>query len=470
MLKPLVAVVGKPNVGKSTFFNRICGKRVSIVQNTPGVTRDRLYADAEWCGREFTLVDTGGLELKNEDEMWRHIRAQAEAAVDSADVIVFLTDAKTGVSLDDDLVAAYLRKTDKPVLLAVNKVDNNERHLVYDFYSLGLGEPFGISAEQGKGLTELLDAIIENFPKEKNASAEYASDNEFADKTASDGETAGDASDGESTPDAVIRIAVVGKPNAGKSSLVNKILGYDRSIVSGIAGTTRDAVDTDFTANGRRYTIVDTAGMRKKRAVEEELESLSVMRSLASIRRADVVLVIVDAKEGLTEQDVKIAGYAHEQGKPSVIVMNKWDVVEKDAYTADKIKAALAEDLKFMDYMQTCFISALTGRRANAVLPLVDKVYENSKRRIKTGLLNDVLGDAVRVNEPPAHKGRRLKIYFMSEVAVAPPSFAVFVNDPELMHFSYERYLENSIRKSFDFSGTPIKIFIRAKKGNTQLF
>jgi GTP-binding protein len=469
-LKPLVAVVGKPNVGKSTFFNRICGKRVSIVQNTPGVTRDRLYADAEWCGREFTLVDTGGLELKNEDEMWRHIRAQAEAAVDSADVIVFLTDAKTGVSLDDDLVAAYLRKTDKPVLLAVNKVDNNERHLVYDFYSLGLGEPFGISAEQGKGLTELLDAIIENFPKEKNASAEYASDNEFADKTASDGETAGDASDGESTPDAVIRIAVVGKPNAGKSSLVNKILGYDRSIVSGIAGTTRDAVDTDFTANGRRYTIVDTAGMRKKRAVEEELESLSVMRSLASIRRADVVLVIVDAKEGLTEQDVKIAGYAHEQGKPSVIVMNKWDVVEKDAYTADKIKAALAEDLKFMDYMQTCFISALTGRRANAVLPLVDKVYENSKRRIKTGLLNDVLGDAVRVNEPPAHKGRRLKIYFMSEVAVAPPSFAVFVNDPELMHFSYERYLENSIRKSFDFSGTPIKIFIRAKKGNTQLF
>ncbi|MDR2634867.1 MAG: ribosome biogenesis GTPase Der [Clostridiales bacterium] len=437
-MKPLVAVVGKPNVGKSTFFNRICGKRLSIVQNTPGVTRDRLYADAEWCGREFTVVDTGGLELKSEDEMWRHIRAQAEAAVNSADVIVFLTDAKTGVSADDDLVAAYLRKTDKPVILAVNKVDNNERHLVYDFYSLGLGEPYGISAEQGKGLTELLDAIIENLPKEKEPGAAAAND--------------------------TVRIAVVGQPNAGKSSLVNRILGYDRAIVSNIAGTTRDAVDTDFTVNGKRYTVVDTAGVRRKRAVEEELESLSVMRSLASIRRADAVLVVVDAVEGLTEQDVKIAGYTHEQGKPSVIVMNKWDAVEKDAYTADKLKASLGEDLKFMDYMQTCFVSALTGKRVNTLLPLVDKVYENSKRRITTGLLNDVLGDAVRVNEPPAHKGRRLKIYFVSEVAVAPPSFAVFVNDPDLIHFSYIRYLENSIRKSFDFAGTPIKLFIRAKK------
>lgn len=435
-MKPVVAIVGKPNVGKSTFFNRIAGKQIAIVQNTPGVTRDRIYADADWCGHEFCLIDTGGLEMKSEDEMWIHIRAQAELAIEAADVIVLICDGKTGVQSDDELVASFLRKSKKPVLLAVNKIDNNEQYLAYDFYSLGLGEPFAVSAEQGKGLTDLLDAIVEKLPE----------------------------SDSDATDDDVIRVSVVGKPNAGKSSLVNKLLGENRLIVSDIAGTTRDSVDTELVFDNQRYILVDTAGIRKKKNISEELEGYSVMRSLASIRRADVVLVVIDAEAGLTEQDVKIAGYAHEQGKASVIVVNKWDVIEKDTHTVNRFRDKIMEDLKFMDYCCLCFISALTGKRVNTVLPLVKTVFDNARRRVTTGVLNDVLGEAIRVNEPPPQNGRRLKIYYISEVAVTPPSFAFFVNDPTLVHFSYERYLENSLRKSFDFAGTPIKLFFRARK------
>lgn len=435
-MKPVVAIVGKPNVGKSTFFNRLVGERLAIVQNTPGVTRDRLYADAEWCGKEYSVVDTGGMELKSEDEMWKHIRIQAELAVEAADVIVFLCDAKTGVQNDDELVASYLRKSGKPVLLAVNKIDNNEQHLAYDFYSLGLGEPFAISAEQGKGLTELLDAINDNLP-----------DSEIP-----------------QSDDEVIRIAVVGKPNAGKSSLVNMLLGENRLIVSGIAGTTRDAIDSELVSNGQKYVLVDTAGIRKKKNISEDLESYCVMRALGSIRKADVVLVVADVEQGLTEQDVRIAGYAHEQGKPSLIVLNKWDVVEKDSHTMDKIKDKLKEDLKFMDYFQPCFVSALTGKRVNTLLPAAKVVYENSRRRVTTGVLNDVLGEAISVNDPPPKNGKRLKIFYASEVSVAPPTFALFVNDQELVHFSYKRYLENCLRRSFDFSGTPIRLLFRARK------
>jgi GTP-binding protein len=435
-MKPVVAIVGKPNVGKSTFFNRITGKRLSIVENTPGVTRDRLYADAEWCGREFTLVDTGGLELKSEDEMWQNIRLQAEAAVATADLILFIVDAKTGPLLDDERVATYLKRSGKPALLVVNKIDNNEQHLAYDFYSLGMGDPFAISAEQGKGLTELLDAIIEHLPCD------------------------------ESTPEeeSAIKIAVVGKPNAGKSSLVNKLLGYPRVIVSDIAGTTRDAIDTELEYDGQKFILIDTAGIRKKKNITDTLESYSVMRALGAIRRADVVLIVVDAFDGISEQDVRIAGYAHEQGKPSLIIMNKWDLVEKDSSTVNKFNRKLAEDLKFMEYFVPLYISAKTGQRVGNVLENVKKVFANANRRITTGLLNDVLGEAVSVNPPPARNGRQLKILFMSQVAAPPPAFAIFVNDPTLVHFSYERYLENSIRKSFDFSGTPIKLFFRERK------
>ncbi|HRR90353.1 MAG TPA: ribosome biogenesis GTPase Der, partial [Eubacteriales bacterium] len=321
-MKPVVAIVGKPNVGKSTFFNRITGKRLSIVENTPGVTRDRLYADAEWCGREFTLVDTGGLELKSEDEMWQNIRLQAEAAVATADLILFIVDAKTGPLLDDERVATYLKRSGKPALLVVNKIDNNEQHLAYDFYSLGMGDPFAISAEQGKGLTELLDAIIEHLPCDESIPEE----------------------------ESAIKIAVVGKPNAGKSSLVNKLLGYPRVIVSDIAGTTRDAIDTELEYDGQKFILIDTAGIRKKKNITDTLESYSVMRALGAIRRADVVLIVVDAFDGISEQDVRIAGYAHEQGKPSLIIMNKWDLVEKDSSTVNKFNRKLAEDLKFMEY------------------------------------------------------------------------------------------------------------------------
>lgn len=434
MSKPLVAIVGRPNVGKSTFFNRIVGQRISIVEDTPGVTRDRLYADAEWCGHSFTLIDTGGLEIKSEDVMWSHIRAQAQIAVETADVIVFMLDGKTGLTHEDYEVAAYLRKSRKPILLVVNKLDNNEQHLLYDFYELGLGEPIGISAGQAKGLGDVLDEIVKLTGKYETEEKEEA-----------------------------LKIAVVGKPNAGKSSLVNKLLGYDRVIVSDIAGTTRDAIDTRIKIGDKEYILIDTAGIRRKRSVEEDLEQYSVMRSLGAVRRADVCLIVIDSSEELSEQDVKIAGYVHEQGKPSVVVMNKWDVVEKDTYTIEKYNRKLKEELKFMDYFIPTYVSAKTGKRVDNLIKLAERAYENASRRISTGILNDVLREAILTNEPPSKNGKRLKIYYVTEVSANPPTFVIFVNDDTLMHFSYRRYLENALRRSFDFEGTPIRLIIRNK-------
>lgn len=434
MSKPLVAIVGRPNVGKSTFFNRIVGQRISIVEDTPGVTRDRLYADAEWCGHSFTLIDTGGLEIKSEDVMWSHIRAQAQIAVETADVIVFMLDGKTGLTHEDYEVAAYLRKSRKPILLVVNKLDNNEQHLLYDFYELGLGEPIGISAGQAKGLGDVLDEIVKLTGKYETEEKEEA-----------------------------LKIAVVGKPNAGKSSLVNKLLGYDRVIVSDIAGTTRDAIDTRIKIGDKEYILIDTAGIRRKRSVEEDLEQYSVMRSLGAVRRADVCLIVIDSSEELSEQDIKIAGYVHEQGKPSVVVMNKWDVVEKDTYTIEKYNRKLKEELKFMDYFIPTYVSAKTGKRVDNLIKLAERAYENASRRVSTGLLNDVLREAILTNEPPSKNGKRLKIYYVTEVSANPPTFVIFVNDDTLMHFSYRRYLENALRRSFDFEGTPIRLIIRNK-------
>lgn len=434
MSKPLVAIVGRPNVGKSTFFNRIVGQRISIVEDTPGVTRDRLYADAEWCGHSFTLIDTGGLEIKSADVMWSHIRAQAQIAVETADVIVFMLDGKTGLTHEDYEVAAYLRKSRKPILLVVNKLDNNEQHLLYDFYELGLGEPIGISAGQAKGLGDVLDEIVKLTGKYETEEKEEA-----------------------------LKIAVVGKPNAGKSSLVNKLLGYDRVIVSDIAGTTRDAIDTRIKIGDKEYILIDTAGIRRKRSVEEDLEQYSVMRSLGAVRRADVCLIVIDSSEELSEQDVKIAGYVHEQGKPSVVVMNKWDVVEKDTYTIEKYNRKLKEELKFMDYFIPTYVSAKTGKRVDNLIKLAERAYENASRRISTGLLNDVLREAILTNEPPSKNGKRLKIYYVTEVSANPPTFVIFVNDDTLMHFSYRRYLENALRRSFDFEGTPVRLIIRNK-------
>ena len=434
MAKPLVAIVGRPNVGKSTFFNRIVGQRISIVEDTPGVTRDRLYADAEWCGHAFTLIDTGGLEIKSEDVMWSHIRAQAQIAVETADVIVFMLDGKTGLTNEDYEVAEYLRKSRKPILLVVNKLDNNEQDLLYDFYELGLGEPLGISAGQAKGLGDVLDEIVKLTGKYETEEKEDA-----------------------------LKIAVVGKPNAGKSSLVNKLLGYDRVIVSDIAGTTRDAIDTRIKIGEKEYILIDTAGIRRKRSVEEDLEQYSVMRSLGAVRRADVCLIVIDSSEELSEQDVKIAGYVHEQGKPSVVVMNKWDTIEKDTYTIEKYNKKLKEELKFMDYFIPTYVSAKTGKRVDNLIKLAERAYENGSRRISTGLLNDVLREAILTNEPPSKNGKRLKIYYVTEVSANPPTFVIFVNDDSLMHFSYKRYLENALRRSFDFEGTPIRLIIRNK-------
>lgn len=432
----MVAVVGRPNVGKSTFFNKICGKRISIVKDTPGVTRDRIYADAEWCGYNFTLVDTGGIELKSDDTMFRHIRAQAEIAMELADVILFFVDAKAGLVSSDYDVAELLRHTKKPVLLVVNKLDNFDVSATYDFYSLGLGTPHPISCEQSLGLGDLLDEVVALFPKRTVTEEEFA-----------------------------LKIAVVGRPNVGKSSLVNRLLGVERVIVSDVAGTTRDAVDTPFTYMGRKYTIIDTAGMRRKRAIEDEsVEDYSVMRTISAISRADVVLVVFDSSEELTEQDVRIAGYVNEQGKPNIIVMNKWDKVEKDSFTIEKHNDKLKKDLAFMDYYKTAYVSAVTGQRTEKLLPMVDEVFINASQRISTGVLNDVIAEAVAMNEPPTHSGRRLKVLYATQPETNPPHFVIFVNDDKLLHFSYRRYLENSIRKAFDFSGTPIKLTFNSRK------
>ena len=434
MAKPLVAIVGRPNVGKSTFFNKVVGKKISIVENFPGVTRDRLYADAEWCGNYFTLVDTGGLELKSTDQMWRHIQKQAEIAIETADVIILFTDGKAGLNASDEDVAMKLRKSGKPVVLAVNKLENYSPDKLFEFYNLGLGEPFGISAEHGTGIGELLDEVVSYF----------------------------DAV-GENENDESLKLAVVGKPNAGKSSLCNKLLGFDRTIVSDMAGTTRDAIDTMFSYKDKEYTLIDTAGIRKKKSVEEDLEYYSVLRALGAIRRADVCIMMIDANEGVTEQDVKICGYIHEQGKPSIIVMNKWDLIEKDTNTINLFNNNLNEQLKFMDYIVPIYVSAKTGLRTEKILDLAEKVYNNSQRRISTGQLNDLILDCVRANEPPSVNGKRLKIKYVTQFGVNPPTFILFVNETALMHFSYKRYLENSIRKAYDFSGTPIKIMVRER-------
>ena len=437
MAKPLVAIVGRANVGKSTFFNKVVGRKISIVQDFPGVTRDRIYADAEWCGKYFSLVDTGGLELKSQDKMMLHIKKQAEIAIETADVIIFFTDAKSGLNVMDEEVAMKLRKSGKPVVLAVNKLDNYAPEKLYDFYTLGLGEPFGISAEHGTGIGDLLDEVVAQL-------------NEL----------------GEKEEDNSLKLAVVGKPNAGKSSLCNKILGFDRTIVSDIAGTTRDAIDTLFTFNGKDYTLIDTAGIRKKKKVEEDLEYYSVLRALGAINRADVCLLIIDSNEGITEQDVKIAGYIHEQGKPSIVVMNKWDLIEKDTNTINRFNEKLEEELKFMDYFLPIYVSALTGQRVEKIIKLCEQVYENANRRITTGQLNDLILDSVRANEPPSVNGKRLKILYATQIGVTPPTFVLFVNDSALMHFSYKRYLENCIKQAYDFKGTPIKIVVREKDEN----
>lgn len=430
----IIAVIGRPNVGKSTFFNQLAGRRISITFDKPGVTRDRIYADVEWCGYSFTAIDTGGIELKSEDKMWKHIRAQAELAVEVADAIIFMCDGKEGVLPDDYLIAEYLRMTKKPVILAVNKLDN-PWDTPYDFYELGLGDPYGISAEHSTGIGDVLDAVVAVL---------------------------GECEEPEKT-DCGLKIAVVGKPNAGKSSLVNKLIGKDRSIVSDIAGTTRDTIDSVITVNGKNYTVIDTAGIRKKGSIDEDVEYYSVVRALAAIRRADVVILVIDSEKGISEQDVKIAGYINEQCKPSVIVMNKWDLVEKDTNTINKFNQRLASELKFMDYFRSIYVSAMTGKRIEKILTEVDYVYENATRRVSTGTLNDVLSDLLSVNEPPTKNGRKLKIYYATEPQVLPPTFVLFVNDEKLIHFSYLRYLENGLRNAFDFSGTPIKISLKAK-------
>lgn len=434
MANPLIAIVGRPNVGKSTFFNKVAGKKISITEDRPGVTRDRLYCDAEWRGKNFSMVDTGGIEVNSDDVMWKEIKKQAEIAIETAQVILFFVDGKEGLTSSDYDVADMLRRCKKPVILVVNKIDDYSEEKIFEFYSLGLGEPYPVSAEHSTGIGDVLDEAVSWFEKYENEE------------------------------DDSVKIAVVGKPNAGKSSLVNKLLGFERSIVTNIAGTTRDAIDTKFTYNGKNYTLIDTAGIRKKSKVEDEVEYYSVVRAFDAVRRADVCLLVVDCTEGLTEQDTKIIGYVHEQGKPSLIVMNKWDLIEKDTNTINKFNAKLAEDLKFMDYFKSVYVSAKTGQRTEKIMSFVDEVYAHAHFRVATGTLNDLISDTVRSNEPPSYNGRRLRVYYSSQVAVAPPTFVLFVNSCDLMHFSYERFLENTLRKSFDFSGTPIKIVTREKK------
>ncbi len=439
MAKPLVAVVGRPNVGKSTFFNKIIGKRIAIVEDTPGVTRDRIYGDAQWLDYTFTLIDTGGIEPVNDDIISTQMRRQAQLAIDTADVIVFLVDGREGITAADIDVADMLRRSKKPVVLGVNKVDHPKyANVVYDFYELGIGDPIGISAEQALGLGDLLDVVVSYFDK-------HSKDED----------------------DEQISIAVVGKPNAGKSSLVNALLGYERTIVSNIPGTTRDAVDTPFERNGKKYLLVDTAGIRRKRAIDDEsVERYSVIRSLAAIRRADVVITVIDASEELSEQDVRIAGYAHEEGKASVLIVNKWDLIEKDTHTMNEFKKKLTADLAFMNYVPMLFISALTGQRVDKVLDYADMAFEQYCMRISTGVLNDIVNEAITMSEPPSENGRRLKIYYATQTGVRPPTFVIFTNDPELMHFSYKRYLENYIRKSFKIDKTPVKLIIRKRTKN----
>lgn len=438
MAKPLVAIVGRPNVGKSTFFNQMAGKRIAIVEDTPGVTRDRVYVDCEWQNYKFTLIDTGGIDPLSDDPLLSQMRRQAEIAIETCDVILFFVDGKMGMTADDESVADMLRRSGKPILLVVNKIDNiRTMDNIYEFYNLGIGDPIGVSSVNLLNFGDLLEELCKHFPDP----------------------------DAEEADVGAIQIAVVGKPNVGKSSLVNRILGEDRVMVSDIAGTTRDAIDTRFTDNGQDFIIIDTAGIRRKRAIEyQSLERFSIVRSLAAIDRCDVALMMIDATQGVTEQDTKIAGYVDEQGKAAIIVINKWDAIEKDTGTMNEYVAKVREELKFMAYAPIVFISALTGQRTNKILDAVREAYAQATRRVTTGLLNDILADAQAALQPPATSGRRLKIYYATQQDIQPPTFVMFVNDETLMHFSYERYLEKQFRKAFGFEGTPLKFILRERK------
>jgi GTP-binding protein len=435
--KPVVAVVGRPNVGKSTFFNYLAGKRISIIEDTPGVTRDRIYAESEWRGKNFTLIDTGGIEAFSEDYIKQQMVRQAQIAIDTADVIVLMVDVKTGLTAADEDVAVMLRKSAKPVVVAVNKADSvgNPPPEAYEFYNLGMGEIYPISSIHGLGMGELLDAIYDYFPE--------------------------DVPEGEE--DDFIKVAVIGKPNAGKSSIINKILGEDRVIVSDIPGTTRDAIDTFYEVNDKRYMFIDTAGIRRKSKIDEGIEKYSIIRSWTAVDRADVCIIMIDANDGVTEQDTKIAGYAHEQGKASIIAINKWDTLTKETGTMEEYRKKVVQDLEFMSYAPIVFISAKTGQRVERLFELIDYVNDQASFRVQTGVLNDVLNDAIAMVQPPSDKGKRLKIYYMTQIGVKPPSFVVFVNNAELMHYSYSRYLQNTLRSNFGFEGTPIRFTIREK-------
>lgn len=438
MAKPIVAIVGRPNVGKSTLFNRITGQRISIVEDTPGVTRDRIYADAEWLDYRFTLIDTGGLEPESDDLMLKNMYSQAEIAIEAADVIIFVADVRTGMVDADLQVANILRKSKKPVVLAVNKMDDLAKFGmdIYEFYQLGLGEPFGVSAGQMLGIGDLLDEVVKHFPSdEENQEDEEA-----------------------------IKVAIIGKPNVGKSSLVNRILGEERMIVSDVAGTTRDAIDSPFEYEGQKYVLIDTAGMRRKSKIKENIEKYSIIRAVAAVERADVCIMMINAEEGITDQDTKVAGIAHEAGKAVIIAVNKWDKIEKDNKTMNNFVKDIEKEFKYLSYAPNIFISAQTGQRVQKLFDLIKMVYENNTLRISTGMLNDVLIEAMAMNQPPAEKGRPLKIYYMTQVSVKPPTFVLFVNDTELLHFSYKRYIENQLREAFGFKGTPIHFIARNRK------
>lgn len=438
MSKPIVAIVGRPNVGKSTLFNALAGSRISIVQDTPGVTRDRIYAEVSWLDKNFTLIDTGGIEPDSKDIILSQMREQAQIAIDTADVILMLTDVRQGLVDADSKVADMLRRSQKPVILVVNKVDSFEKYMmdVYEFYNLGLGEPVPVSAASRLGIGDMLDEVIKLFPKEEGLEEE----------------------------DERPKVAIIGKPNVGKSSLVNKLCGKERSIVSDIAGTTRDAIDTAVKWNGQEYILIDTAGIRRKSKVKEEIERYSVIRAVTAVERADVVVILIDGTEGVTEQDAKIAGIAHDRGKGILIAVNKWDAVEKDDKTIYRQTEKIRQVLSFMPYAEILFISAKTGQRLTKLYEIIDVVIQNNSMRIATGVLNEILTEAVAMQQPPSDKGKRLKIYYMTQVAVKPPTFVVFVNNKELMHFSYLRYIENRIREAFGFRGTSLKFIVRERK------
>ena len=440
MSKPIVAIVGRPNVGKSTLFNALAGENISIVKDTPGVTRDRIYADVEWLNHTFTLIDTGGIEPDSNDIILSQMREQAQIAIDTADVILFMVDVKQGLVDSDSKVADMLRRSHKPVVLTVNKVDHHEKFLadVYEFYNLGIGDPFPISSVNKQGLGDLLDQVISLFP-------DSVTEEEEDDRP---------------------KIAVVGKPNVGKSSIINKLLGENRVIVSNIAGTTRDAIDTEVQWDGKEYVFIDTAGLRRKNKIKEELERYSIIRTVTAVERADVVVVVIDATEGVTEQDAKIAGIAHDRGKGILVVVNKWDAIEKDDKTIYKYTNKVKEVLSFMPYAEIMFVSAETVQRLPKLFEKIDMIIENQTMRIATGVLNEIMSEAIALQQPPSDKGKRLKLYYITQVAVKPPTFVIFVNDKKLMHFSYTRYLENKIRDTFGFKGTSLKFIIRERKDN----